>query len=244
MTNLEKFKLYRESGDISIRNELVEEYLYMVDILIRKYLNKGVEYEDLYQVGALALVNAVERYDVDKGFEFSSFATPTILGEIRKYFRDKEWSLKVPRRHKEIAALIPGAKEKLMEKLGRTPTVTEIAVFLKIPPDEILSAMESSKAYSTQSLNASFADAGEEGEASAFEKFTAVEDSGYRSVELSEVIKNALETLNETQKKIFNLRFIENKTQSEVAKELGVSQMTISRAEKEIRKKFEKEMGR
>ena len=95
MTNREKFTEYKKNPTIELRNEIVEEHLYMVDILIRKYLNKGVEYDDLYQVGALALVQAVERFDPERGFEFSSFATPTILGEIKKYFRDKQWSLKV-----------------------------------------------------------------------------------------------------------------------------------------------------
>lgn len=91
MLKQELFDQYRKTGDVSIRNEIVESYLYMVDILIRKYLNKGVEYDDLYQVGAMALISAVERFDPSKGYEFSSFATPTIIGEIKKYFRDKEW---------------------------------------------------------------------------------------------------------------------------------------------------------
>ena len=104
MVDQELFEDYRHDPTIEKRNAIVEKNLYMVDILIRKYLGKGVDYDDLYQIGALALVSAVERFDPDKGFEFSSFATPTILGEIKKYFRDKQWSLKVPRRLKEIAA--------------------------------------------------------------------------------------------------------------------------------------------
>ena len=101
MDKKEMFRKYRETGDKEIRNRIVEEHLYMVDILIRKYLNKGMEYDDLYQVGAMALINAVERFDPEKGFEFSSFATPTILGEIKKHFRDTGWSMKVPRKLKE-----------------------------------------------------------------------------------------------------------------------------------------------
>lgn len=242
MTNLEKFELYGKTKDVAIRNELVEEYLYMVEILIKKYMNKGVDYDDLYQVGAMALVSAVERFDPSKGFEFSSFATPTILGEIRKYFRDKEWSMKVPRRHKEIASMIPEAKEQLTEKLGRTPTPTEIAVHLGISPDDVLHAMESAKAYSTQSLNCTYSETGEDGEGSVFEKFLATEDKGFRSIELCEVILHALANLKENQRKIFQMRFMENKTQAEIAEILGVSQMTISRAEKEIRKIFEEEL--
>lgn len=244
MTDKQAFDLYRKTGDVEIRNEIVEKYLYMVNILIRKYLNKGVEYDDLYQVGSLALVNAVERFDPDKGYEFSSFATPTILGEIRKYFRDKEWSLKVPRRYKEIAMKIPQAKEALFEKNGKTPTPTEIAVFLEIPVDEVLSAIEGSKAYDTKSLNQTYTENGEDGEDLMLEKFMAVEDTGYRSIELSEVIKSVLQKLNETETRIFKERFLNLKTQAEIASEMEVSQMTISRAEKKIRKKFEKELQR
>lgn len=114
------FQEYKANPTVANRNKLVEDHLYMVEILIRKYLGKGVEYDDLYQAGALALVSAVERFDPDKGFEFSSFATPTILGEIKKYFRDKQWSLKVPRRLKEISAKVQDAKEKLSTELERT----------------------------------------------------------------------------------------------------------------------------
>ena len=106
MPDLEEFIKYKANPTNELRNEIVEKYLYMVDILIRKYLGKGVDYDDLYQVGALALVQAVERFDPNRGFEFSSFATPTILGEIKKYFRDQQWRLKVPRRLKEIAAKV------------------------------------------------------------------------------------------------------------------------------------------
>ena len=121
-TTSELLKEYAENPTIELRNRIVEENLYIVDILIRKYLGKGVDYDDLYQVGAMALVSAVERFDPAKGYEFQSFATPTILGEIKKYFRDKEWSLKVPRRMKENAGKVQEAKEKLTGKLGRVPT--------------------------------------------------------------------------------------------------------------------------
>ena len=140
MMNKEMFRKYAETKDITIRNKIVEENLYMVDILIRRYLGKGVEKDDLYQVGALALINAVERFDPDKGFEFSSFATPTILGEIKKYFRDKGWSLKVPRRLKEISVALPKVKETLTAKLGRAPTVAEVAQHIR-PAGEVLKAL-------------------------------------------------------------------------------------------------------
>jgi RNA polymerase sigma-B factor len=104
LNNKELFEKYKQDRSIETRNEIVQKYLYIVDILIRKYLNKGVEYDDLYQVGSMALVFAVERFDIEKGFEFTSFATPTVIGEIKRYFRDKGWAMKVPRRLKELGA--------------------------------------------------------------------------------------------------------------------------------------------
>ena len=125
----------------------------MVDILIRKYLGKGVDYDDLYQVGALALVSAVERFDPEKGFEFKSFATPTILGEIKKYFRDKQWSLKVPRRMKEISSKVQEVRDQLTTSLGRAPTLEEISEHTGFSHEQIMQAMESAKAYGTFSLD-------------------------------------------------------------------------------------------
>ena len=145
--NSELFDQYAKHPTIELRNKIVEENLYMVDILIRKYLGKGVDYDDLYQVGALALVSAVERFDPSKGYEFKSFATPTILGEIKKYFRDKQWSLKVPRRLKEITSKVYEVKSDLASKLGRAPSIEEIAEVTGYSREQIMQSLESSKAY-------------------------------------------------------------------------------------------------
>ena len=153
MMEQELFIKYKDNPTRELRNEIVEKHLYMVDILIRKYLGKGVEYDDLYQVGALALVSAVERFDPEKGYEFSSFATPTILGEIKKYFRDKQWSLKVPRRLKEIAAKVQETKETLYTEYHRKPTVEEISKATGFSKEQIIEAQESSQAYGTYSLD-------------------------------------------------------------------------------------------
>lgn len=244
MMNKEMFRKYAETKDITIRNKIVEENLYMVDILIRRYLGKGVEKDDLYQVGALALINAVERFDPDKGFEFSSFATPTILGEIKKYFRDKGWSLKVPRRLKEISVALPKVKETLMAKLGRAPTVAEVAQHMDKKESDILMAMESSMAYGAYSLDETFSDSGDEGETSKYEKFTSTEEAGYRGLENREIIDTVLNELSDTNKYIFRERFIKEKSQSDIASHLGVSQMTVSRAERNIKERFAKELQR
>ena len=244
MKNQELFDRYKLTKDIELRNEIVEKYLYMVEVLIRKYLNKGVEYDDLYQVGAMALVSAVERFDPEKGFEFPSFATPTILGEIKKYFRDKGWDIKVPRRLKELALKIPSARESLYEELHRKPTMDELAKHMGYSQEEVLQAMESSKAYGTYSLNQTFGESGEDGEDPILEKFTAMEEAGYNRLELAEIINTVLNKLSDSDKTIFKRRFIDSRTQGEIATELGVSQMTISRAEKNIKEKFLQELRR
>ncbi|MDD2190453.1 MAG: SigB/SigF/SigG family RNA polymerase sigma factor [Eubacteriales bacterium] len=234
--NKDLFERYHETGNIELRNELVEKYLYIVDILIRKYLNKGVDYEDLYQVGSMALVFAVERYDVSKGFEFTSFATPTIIGEIKRYFRDKGWAIKVPRRLKEISAQITPAKETLYAKYNRIPTIKELSEYLGYTEEEILEAMEGGQAYSTYSLNQTFDEGGEDG--AVLEKYTGRDEPGYSSFENAELIKTVMEDMSEQERDIFKRRYLDNETQQMIASDMGVSQMTISRLEKKIRDKF------
>lgn len=232
------FDRYRETKSVELRNEIVEKHLYIVDILIKKYLNKGVDYEDLYQVGSMALVFAVERYDSTKGYEFTSFATPTVIGEIKRYFRDKGWAIKVPRRLKEISAQISPAKEYLNGRLNRIPSVTELAEYMGYQEEEILEAMEGGQAYSTYSLNQTFDESGDEGEGAVLEKYTGREERGYRSFEDAELIKTVMKDLTEKEQDIFKRRFFKNETQQDIAEEMGVSQMTISRLEKKIREKF------
>lgn len=238
------FEEYQKKPTIEKRNEIVEKNLYLVDILIRKYLGKGVEYDDLYQVGALALVNAVERFDITKGYEFSSFATPTILGEIKKYFRDKQWSLKVPRRLKEISAKVQQAKDELYTKLHRKPTVEEIAEATGYTEEQIIEAIESSRAYGTYSLDMTFDDSGEDGDNSMMEKFTGFDEKGYERIETAQIIQDVMETFNDQYKYIFKERFINNKSQSEIAESLGISQMTVSRAEKNMINRFRAELNK
>lgn len=236
------FELKKHPDNMTLRNQIVEKHLYMVDILIRKYLGKGVEYDDLYQVGALALVSAVERFDPDKGFEFSSFATPTILGEIKKYFRDKQWSLKVPRRLKEVAAKVQEAKDKLYRENQRKPSVDEIAAETGFSQELILEAMESSQAYGTYSLDKTFDDMGEDGDSSFLEKYTGFDEKGYERVEISEMMTKVIDSLSDQNRYILKERFFYNRSQAEIAKRLGVSQMTVSRAEKNIVNRFREEM--
>ncbi|MDR1816329.1 MAG: SigB/SigF/SigG family RNA polymerase sigma factor [Clostridiales Family XIII bacterium] len=240
----ELFRKYRETPTEELRNELVEKHLYLAEILARKYSGRGVDYDDLYQVASYALVLAIERYDPDKGVQFSSFATPTIIGEIKKYFRDTAWSLKVPRRLKEIAMRIPSAKERLLEELGRVPTVPELAAEMGVPEEEILEALESSRAYSTYSLEQEAEEAAEAGDSPIFEKYLGTEEKGYDAFDTSSVVKNVMAELSDTEKEVMRKRFLQEMTQREVAEALGLSQMTVSRIEKAMRAKFRAEYNR
>ena len=241
---IQEFNEYRQHPSTELRNKIVEENLYIVDILIRKYLGKGVDYDDLYQVGAIALVSAVERFDPSRGYEFRSFATPTILGEIKKHFRDKEWSLKVPRRMKEIAGKVQETKDKLTAELGRVPSVDEVAAATGFTPEQIMQAMESAKAYGTYSLESAGLGNDEEDTGSMLEKYIGFEDTGYERIELGQIINSVLSNFSDTYRYIFKQRFIENKSQAEIAQKLGVSQMTISRSEKAIVESFKRELNR
>ena len=237
------FLEFQQTREESLRNKLVEKNLYVVEILARKYLGKGIEYEDLYQVGALALIKAVDRFDPSKGYTFASFATPTILGEIKKHFRDKGWAVKVPRTLKVLAGNIPRAKEDLIGELGRIPTPKEIAERLEVSEKELLMAMEAGLAYSTFSINQTFEEEGEEGINPVFEKYLAIEEKGFAEMEERETIAYVLKGMSEINRYIFKKRFVQGRTQAEIAKELNISQMSVSRAEKSIKKEFERVLG-
>ena len=226
------------------RDSFIENNLGLVHSICKRFTGRGIEYDDLYQVGALALVSAVERFDPDRGFEFSSFATPTILGEIKKYFRDKQWSLKVPRRLKEMAAKIQEVKDSFYTENHRNPSVEEIADVTGFSTEQIIEAMEGAKAYGTYSLDKTFDDAGEEGESAFLEKYTGFEERGYDRIETSEIIESVLDKLSDQHRYIFKARFYYNKSQAEIAKVLGVSQMTVSRAEKNMINMFKEELKR
>ena len=155
-TDKELFLMYSEKRDIAIRNELIQRNLYIAEILSKKYINKGIEYEDIYQVASLGLIYAIERYDITKGFEFSSFATPTIIGEIKKYFRDKGWSIRVPRRIQELSKRVNTVKNELQQETHKTPRISDIAEKLGITQEEVLETMDAAGAYAPISLDVKY----------------------------------------------------------------------------------------
>ncbi len=235
------FRAYKETKDMAIRNELIDRHLYIAEILSKKYINKGIDYEDIYQVASLGLIFAIERYDIDRGFEFSSFATPTIIGEIKKYFRDKGWSVRVPRRIQELSKKINVSKQKLQQELQRVPTIGDIADFLHCTEEQVIEAMEASQVYTPKSLDISFDSSGDDKDIQLMD-IVGEEDREFTFIENEDFLKKCMEKLDKVEVKIIYDRFFENKTQIEVARDLDVSQMTISRMEKKIIKKFRKEL--
>lgn len=241
LTEKELFNEYAITKNIKVRNELINRYLYIAEILSKKFLNKGIEYEDIFQVASLGLIYAIERFDVNRGFEFSSFATPTIIGEIKKYFRDKGWSIKVPRGIQELSKKINVAKDTLQQALQRTPTIKDIAEYLNHTEEEVIEAMEASQVYTSRSLDLTYDSDGENKDIQLLDIIGEI-DRRFDEIENKDFLEKAMQKLNEVEKKVLKDRFFKNKTQMEVAKELQVSQMTISRMEKRIIEKFRVEL--
>ena len=209
-----------------VRDALVEQHLPLVEHLARRFRNRGEPYDDLVQVATIGLIKSVDRFDLDRGVEFSTYATPTIVGEIKRHFRDKGWAVRVPRRLQELRLSLTSATAELSQTLGRAPTVGELATFLRLSDEEVLEGLESANAYSTLSLDAG--DSSDD-EQMAVADTLGVEDEGLQGVEYRESLKPMLEQLPPREKKILLLRFFKNMTQSEIAVEVGISQMHVSR---------------
>ena len=241
LSEKELFQLYSETKDKEVRNELVNRYLYIAEILSKKYINKGIEYEDIHQIASLGLIFAIERFDISREFEFSSFATPTIIGEIKKYFRDKGWGIRVPRRIQELSKKVNISKNILSQQLQRSPKVEEIARYLDVTEEQVLEAMEAGNVYNPKSLDLSYDSNGEDKDI-PLSDLVGEEDEHFINIENKDFIKKNIEKLNEVEIKIVKARFFDSKTQMQVAKELGISQMTVSRMEKKIINKFKKEL--
>lgn len=208
------------------RDSLVHLHLPLVEHCARRFRNRGEPFEDLVQVGTIGLIKSIDRFDSDRGVEFSTYATPTIIGEIKRYFRDKGWAIRVPRRLQELRMQIGATSAELTQSLGRSPTPRELAEAIGCTVEEIVEGIESSNAYSTLSLDAS--DDSDDGAASMLDAI-GIDDEGLEHVEIRESIKPLLDKLDPREKKILLLRFFKNMTQSQIAEEIGVSQMHVSR---------------
>ena len=209
-----------------VRDELVEMHLPLVEYLARRFRNRGEPLDDLVQVATIGLIKSVDRFDLERGVEFSTYATPTIVGEIKRHFRDKGWAIRVPRRLQELKLSLTKATSELSQKNGRAPTVAELAQHLEMSEEDVLEGLESANAYSAVSLDAP--DAGDDDSPAVADSLGATDDA-LEGVEYRESLKPLLEKLPPREKKILQLRFFGNMTQSQIAAELGISQMHVSR---------------
>jgi RNA polymerase sigma-B factor len=222
-TTKEKFVEFAATGDRRLRDELVEAHLGLAHQLARRFANRGETHDDLSQVASMALVKAVDRFDIERGVEFSTFATRTIIGELKRHFRDKGWAVRAPRRVQELYLEIGHAVDSLSQELGRPPTVAELARETGATDEAVLEAMEAGQSYRAVSIDAPDAQDG-----TISTRLGSV-DPGFGNAEDRQVLALALQGLPERERTILHLRFVEGYTQSQIAQQIGVSQMHVSR---------------
>jgi RNA polymerase sigma-B factor len=220
-------KRYQYYGDIGARDELVRQFMPLAQQLARRYQRANEPLDDLVQVASIGLIKAVERYDPDRGTALSSYAVPTILGELKRYFRDNSWSLHVPRGMQERVMQVNSATESLSSQLGRTPTAGEVADTIDETTENVLEAMEAASAYDSVSLESSRG--GDDSEGEAYADQIGSEDERYALVEQTATIGPELKALPRRERLVLGLRFVEDMTQSQIAEHIGVSQMHVSR---------------
>jgi RNA polymerase sigma-B factor len=219
---------YRSGGDPAAREELVVRFLPLARDLARRYFRSSVPSEDLVQVASLALVKAVDRFDPERGTTFRAFAIPTILGELKRYFRDSAWDVHVPRSDQERALAVGEATEQLTNRAGHSPTVQEIAGYLELSQEDVLDALQVAQAYASTSLDAPPLSA-EAGDDRNFEGELGADDERFELIDAKLAVVEATRSLSECERRILHLRFIDELTQSEIGAQLGVSQMQVSR---------------
>ena len=210
-----------------IRDELVTLHLPLVEYLARRFRDRGEPLEDLVQVGTIGLIKSVDRFDRERGVEFSTYATPTIVGEIKRHFRDKGWSIRVPRRLQEMRLALNLATADLTQDLGRSPTARELAVKIGVGEEEVLEGLVSAQAYSTLSLDAQSGSGDDDGP--SITDRLGEEDQSLEGVELRESLRPLLAALPPRERNIIALRFFQGLTQSQIAEQVGLSQMHVSR---------------
>jgi RNA polymerase sigma-B factor len=224
---------YHEQGDVGAREQLIERYMSLVRSLARRYSYRGEQLDDLVQIGAIGLIKAIDRFDVNRGVELTTYATPNIIGEIKRHFRDRGWAVRVPRGLQELNIQLSKLLEQMTVQLGRSPTIPELAKAAGVTDEEVLEALESGRAYSSLSLSAG---SDEDGELDPLESL-GTEEHQYEVSEDRVVLQPGFRVLDERERTILHLRFFEGLTQSQIAQQVGISQMHVSRL---IRRSLEK----
>jgi RNA polymerase sigma-B factor len=227
---------YHEDGDLQAREKLIEQYMSLVRSLARRYSYRGEQLEDLVQIGAIGLIKAIDRFDLERGVELTTYATPNIIGEIKRHFRDKGWSVRVPRGLQELNVQLSRLVEQLTVQLARSPTIPELAKAAGVEEEEVLEALESGRAYSSLSLSVGSKGGGDDDVLDPLESI-GTEEHQYEVSEDRAVLAPGFKALDDRERKILQLRFFEGLTQSQIAQQVGISQMHVSRL---IRRSLEK----
>src|SRR3954462_5951399 len=226
---------YHQDGDLQAREELIEQYMSLVRSLARRYSYRGEQLEDLVQIGAIGLIKAIDRFDIDRGVELTTYATPNIIGEIKRHFRDRGWSVRVPRGLQELNIQLSRLLEEVTVQLSRSPTIAELAKAAEVSEEEVLEALESGRAYSSLSLSAGPGQ-DEDGDLNPLESL-GTEEHEYEVSEDRAIIEPGFRVLDDRERMILHLRFFKGLTQSQIAQQVGISQMHVSRL---IRRSLEK----
>src|SRR5437868_7121697 len=227
---------YHEHGDLQAREQLIEQYMSLVRSLARRYSYRGEQLDDLVQIGAIGLIKAIDRFDLQRGVELTTYATPNIIGEIKRHFRDRGWSVRVPRGLQELNVQLSRLLEQLTVQLSRSPTISELAEAAGVDEEDVLEALESGRAYTSLSLSSGSGGQDDDDSVDPLETIGAEE----RQYEISEdraVLAPGFRVLDDRERTILHLRFFEGLTQSQIAQQVGISQMHVSRL---IRRSLEK----
>ena len=225
---------YHEEGDLQAREKLIEQYMSLVRSLARRYAYRGEQLDDLIQIGAIGLIKAIDRFDIDRGVELTTYATPNIIGEIKRHFRDKGWAVRVPRGLQELNVQLSKLVDQLTVQLGRSPTIPELAKAAGVEEEQVLEAIESGRAYTSLSL--SVGGGGDDDDIDPLESL-GTEELQYAVSEDRAVLAPGFRALDERERMILQLRFFDGLTQSQIAQQVGISQMHVSRL---IRRSLEK----
>ena len=231
---------YRSDGDVAARDKLVADLMPFVRSVARRYAGRGEQLDDLVQVASVGLVKAIDRFDLDRDVELLAYVFPTVVGELKRHFRDKVWSVTVPRRLKELHYLLSRRLEDLTATLGRSPTIAELAESAGVDEEEAVEALEVGRAYTTRSLYGGLDDP----EGSDLEPIDSLsgEEEGYEATENRAVLASGFQALDERERTVLHLRFFEGLTQTQIAVEIGVSQMHVSRLIRRALEKLESEI--
>ena len=233
---------YHEDGDLQAREQLIEQYMSLVRSLARRYSYRCAQLEDLVQIGAIGLIKAIDRFDLDRGVELTTYATPNIIGEIKRHFRDKGWSVRVPRGLQELNVQLSRLVEQLTVQLSRSPTIPELAKAAGVEEEEVLEALESGRAYTSLSLSVGGGGGGDDDDLDPLESL-GTEEHQYEVSEDRAVLAPGFKVLDEREREILQLRFFEGLTQSQIAQQVGISQMHVSRLIRRALEKIRAEIG-